>query len=404
MGTTVDLMSPEFAADPYPAYAHLRDMDHLHFDESTRSYVVSRHDEAVAAFRDPRFSTRNYEWQLEPVHGRTILQLDGTEHSTRRARLNPFLRGDGLRRWEPFMTALATQVVDDLSVRGSERLVAGLAGGEPFDLVTGFAQVYPIDIIGEMLGLPRSDRATFRRWYLAVVAFLSNLAGDPDVHAAGVAVRQELADYLTPLVHERRGGDGPDLVTLLARDLPDAEVLAFVSLLLTAGGETTDKTFASTVRNLLASRDQWRAVCADPSLVDRAVAETLRFSPPTHMTMRQLVDDVEVRGTRMPAGATVIVLNASANRDERRFAHADRFDLFRDDLAFDRAFSGAADHVAFGGGRHFCVGSQLARTELTMALTTLTTRFPDLRLAPGATPTEVGVKTRGLSSLWCVAA
>ena len=412
MGTAQDippLTSPEFEADPYRVYRALRDRDRLSYDEATGSYLLSRYDECAAAFRDPRFTSRNYEWQLEPVHGRTILQMDGTEHARRRALLNPFFRGDGLRSWTPYMRALARTLTDELVERHARHGLAAVAEHPPFDLVSGFSQRYPIDVIAEMLGLPKERHADLRRWYLSVVAFLSNLSGDPEVHANGLRTRAELEAYVYPLIAERRRGTGRDLISLLAQSevdgqpLPDHEVKAFVSLLLTAGGETTDKAFASAVRNLLTHPAEAAKVRADLDLVPAVIAETLRYSPPTHMTMREVSEDVVVRDTRIPKGARVIILNGSANRDERRFAEPDRFVVGRPDVDVRTAFSAAADHVAFGGGRHFCVGAQLARTELDIGLRTLLTRYPGLRLADGHVPREVGTKTRGLRELLVVA-
>lgn len=399
------LTSPEFAADPYSVYQRLREQDRLVRDPDTGSYLLSRYDECAAAFRDTRFTSRNYEWQLEPVHGRTILQMDGSEHARRRALLNPFFRGKGLQSWLPYMVDLADGLVAALSEKHASARLDRLAAQSSFDLVADFSRKYPIDVMAEMLGLPKARHDDFRRWYLSIVAFLSNLAEDPDVHADGLRTRRELEEYILPLVAERRGSGGSDLISKLAgsdvdgEPMSDAEVKAFVSLLLTAGGETTDKTFASAVSNLLQHPDQLGRVRGNLDLVPAAIAETLRYSPPTHMTMREVSEEVVVRETVIPAGSRVIVLNGSANRDEARFRAAHEFRVGRDDLTVDNAFSGAADHVAFGGGRHFCVGAMLARTELDVALRALFTRFPEMRLAPGFVPREIGSKTRGLATL-----
>ncbi len=181
--------------------------------------------------------------------------------------------------------------------------------------------------------------------------------------------------------------------------MSDEDVKAFCSLLLAAGGETTDKAIAGIFANLLTHPEQLEAVRADRSLISRAFAETLRFTPPVHMIMRQSASDVELSGGTVPAGSTVTCLIGSANRDEERYRDPDTFDIFREDLSATNAFSAAADHLAFALGRHFCVGALLARSEVEIGVGQLLDAMPDLRLADGFDPVEHGVFTRGPQSL-----
>ncbi|CAL9324743.1 hypothetical protein SUDANB66_06624 (plasmid) [Streptomyces sp. SudanB66_2053] len=156
--------------------------------------------------------------------------------------------------------------------------------------------------------------------------------------------------------------------------MSDDDIKAFCSLLLAAGGETTDKAIASMMANLLAHPDQLVAVREDRSLVASAFVETLRHTPPVHMITRQAATDVEVTGGTIPQGATVTFLVGAANRDERRYRYPDRFDIFRDDLTTTSAFSAAADHLAFALGRHFCVGALLAKAEVEIGINQSTRR------------------------------
>lgn len=164
-------------------------------------------------------------------------------------------------------------------------------------------------------------------------------------------------------------------------------------------GETTDKAIASLFANLLLHPEQLAAVREDRSLIPRAFAETLRFTPPVHMIMRQTAVDVEVSGGTIPSGATVTCLIGAANRDSSRYAEPDTFDIFRDDLTTTTAFSAAADHLAFALGRHFCVGALLAKAEIESGVGQLLDAMPDVRLADGFDPVEQGVFTRGPRSL-----
>ncbi|MFJ9416583.1 cytochrome P450 [Streptomyces sp. NPDC101227] len=390
-----DILSPEFEADPYSAYRVLREHYPLFHDPGTGSYLISRYEDVQRAFREPVFTSDNYDWQLEPVHGgRTLPQMSGREHAVRRALVAPAFRGRELR--EKFLPVIE---------RNARELIDGFRDADETDLVARFATRFPINVIVDMLGLDRADHDRFHAWYEAVVAFLANLAQDPAVTAIGLRTSEELAAYMFPIIQERRAAPGDDLLSTLCTTeidgtrMNDRDITAFVSLLLSAGGETTDKALAGIFRNLLAHPDQLAAVRADRSLVPAAFAETLRYSPPVQMIMRQPAEDVALSGGTVPAGSTVTCLIGAANRDERRYDHPETFDIFRKENAAASAFSAAADHVAFGLGRHFCVGALLAKAEVEVGVNQLLDAFPDMSLPDGAAPAEAGVFTRGPTRL-----
>ncbi|MEW1660299.1 cytochrome P450 [Streptomyces sp. NPDC093707] len=389
-----DILSPEFAADPYAAYRVLRDDFPLLYHEATRSYVVSRYEDVQRAFKEPVFTTDNYDWQLEPVHGRTILQMSGREHAVRRALVAPAFRGNALE--ESFLPVIE---------RNAAELIDAFRGAGTADLVADFATRFPVNVIADMLGLDRADHDRFHRWYTAIIGFLGNLSQDPEVAAAGLRTRDEFAAYLLPIIRERRAAPGDDLLSALCAAevdgtrMSDEDIKAFCSLLLTAGGETSDKAISSLVHNLLRHPEQLAAVRADHSLIAPAFAETLRYTPPVHMIMRQTAQDVALGGGEVPKGATVTCLIGAAHRDERRYADPDTFDIHRADLSATTAFSAAADHLAFALGRHFCVGALLARAEVEVGVARLLEALPDLAPAPGPQPREEGVFTRGLDTL-----
>ncbi|GAA2574139.1 MULTISPECIES: cytochrome P450 [Streptomyces] len=391
-----DILSPEFAANPYPAYRTMRDSAPLIRHEATRSWIVSRYEDVERVFKDRggQFTTENYDWQLEPVHGRTILQLSGREHAVRRALVAPAFRGADLQ--ERFLPVIE---------RNSRELIDAFRHTGRADLVADYATRFPVNVIADMLGLDRADHARFHGWYTSVIAFLGNLSGDQRVAAAGARTRTEFAEYMLPVIRERREKPGDDLLsTLCAAEvdgvrMSDEDIKAFCSLLLAAGGETTDKAIAGIFANLLAHPEQLAAVREDRSLIPRAFAETLRYTPPVHMIMRQTATDVTLSGGTIPAGATVTCLIGAANRDESRYRDPDRFDIMRDDLTTTTAFSAAADHLAFALGRHFCVGALLAKAEVETGVGQLLDALPELRIADGADVVERGVFTRGPQSL-----
>jgi len=391
-----DILSPEFATNPYPAYAVMREKEPLIWHEATQSYIISRYEDVERVFKDKNaeFTTDNYNWQIEPVHGKTILQLSGREHAVRRALVAPAFRGRELQ--ERFMPVIE---------RNSRELIDAFRHSGSADIVSDYATRFPVNVIADMLGLDKADHARFHGWYTAVIAFLGNLAGDPEVTAAGERTRVQFAEYMFPIIRERRDNPGDDLLSSLCIAevdgvrMNDEDIKAFCSLLLAAGGETTDKAIASILANLLLHPDQLAAVREDRSLIPAAFAETLRYTPPVHMIMRQSATDVQVTGGTIPAGATVTCLIGAANRDEQRYREPDRFDIFRDDLTTTSAFSAAADHLAFALGRHFCVGALLAKAEVETGVSQLLDAMPDLRLADGFDPVEQGVFTRGPQSL-----
>ncbi|MFE0208836.1 cytochrome P450 [Streptomyces sp. NPDC058985] len=391
-----DILSPEFAANPYPVYRAMRERAPLIWHEATRSWIVSRYDDVERVFKDRngQFTTENYDWQLEPVHGRTILQLGGREHAVRRALVAPAFRGADLQ--ERFLPVIE---------RNSRELIDAFRHTGRADLVADYATRFPVDVIADMLGLDKADHDRFHGWYTSVIAFLGNLAGDQEVAAAGARTRVEFAEYMLPVIQERRENPGDDLLsTLCAAEvdgvrMSDEDIKAFCSLLLAAGGETTDKAIASIFANLLAHPEQLAAVREDRSLIPRAFAETLRYTPPVHMIMRQSASEVELSGGTIPAGDTVTCLIGAANRDGSRYRDPDRFDLHREDLTVTTAFSAAADHLAFALGRHFCVGALLAKAEVETGVGQLLDAMPDLRPDDGFDAVEHGVFTRGPRSL-----
>jgi cytochrome P450 len=385
-----DILSEEFSADPYSAYQVMRDDYPLIWHEPMQSFIISRYEDVSRAFRDPVFTTANYDWQLEPVHGRTILQLNGREHAVRRALVAPAFRGGELQeKFLPVIERNSRDLIDRFRHRGSA------------DLVEDYATHFPINVIVDMLGLDKAEHARFHRWYTSIIAFLGNLSQDPEVAADGLRTREELAAYLIPIIQDRRANPGDDLLSALCEAeidgtrMSDEDIKAFCSLLLAAGGETTDKAIASVFANLLQHPDQLAAVRKDRGLIDRAFAETLRYTPPVHMIMRQPAGEVTVSGGTIPAGATVTCLIGAANRDPRRYADPESFDIFRADLNAANAFSAAANHLAFALGRHFCVGALLAKTEVEVGMNQLLDAMPDVRLSDGVQPVERGVFTRG---------
>jgi len=389
-----DIFSPGFARDPYPHYRVMRDQHPLYFHEGARAWVLSRYQDVELALRNPVFTTRSYARQIEPLLGRTIVQLDGREHAAQRSLIGPSFQAVNIRaKFLGLIEETARILIDGFRERGEVELV-----GE-------FVAAFPVGILAGLLGLPPSDKGRFRTWYTSLLRFGLNLTGDPEVTRAGLEARDELDAYLRPLIRRRRTEPGDDLLSMLAgvevdgQRLGDDEVCRFGMLMIFAGGETTEKTLATCLRNLVSHPEQLAAVRADRGLIERAIAESIRYTAPTHMVPRRTSARVEVSGGTIPAESEVLCFLGSANRDERQYERPDVFDIHRSEVDPARAFTGAANHLAFGAGRHFCMGAMLSKFEVQAAIEQLLDAMPDIRYADGTAPPDVGLFLRGPSEM-----
>src|SRR3954453_3365621 len=329
-----DIFSPEFAQDPYPFYRIMRDEFPLYLHPGANAYVLSRYDDAHLALTNPEFTTRSYAAQIEPLLGVTVVQLDGRDHARQRRLLSAPFRADRFRAaFAPLISEIADHLVQRFENAGSVELIG--------EFITPFS----VRALATVVGLPQSDLALFRRWYTALLRFGVNLIGDPEVTRAGFEAKDELSAYLRPLVAERRKTPGAGLLSMLAeaevegQRLTDDEIVHFAMLMIFAGGETVEKTLGTFIRNLVAHPEQLAALRDHWTVFDRALAESLRFTAPTHMVPRKTRTEVTVSGGTIPAESEVICFLGSANRDERRFNNPENFDIFRDDLDPESAFN-----------------------------------------------------------------
>ena len=366
---TVDLaaMGEEFVRDPYAVYARLRERAPVHrarLPEGTIVWLVVGYDEVRAALADPRLSK---EWRhaspdrpMQPVtSGVSMLRADAPRHTRLRALVSRAFTPRRVAALEPRLREIVDELLDAMS-----RAPDGRA-----DLVEALSFPFPMTVICELLGVPHLDRNSFRAWSELLVRG----AATPETEAALVA----MSAYLDDLVTAKRATPGDDLLSdLIATSdehgdrLGRDELLGMAQLLLIAGYETTANLISNGVLALLTHPEQLAALRADPSLLERAVEEMLRYEGPlATATFRFTVDPIEIGGTVVPGGGEVVVpVLADAGRAPDRFEHPDRFDITRD----------ARGHMAFGHGIHFCLGASLARLETRIALSALLTRFPGL--------------------------
>jgi cytochrome P450 len=365
---------PALHVDPYPLYRQLRDESPVNYSETLSFWTLSRYADVEHALRQPEVfvSGQGIAVGLDVEDAATtnqvplLIMMDGDDHKQLRALVSGSFAPRRVSGLEPMIRKVTQELLDDLANRDAP------------DLVKDIDNPLPTIVIDELLGVPSSDREQFKHWSNAIVQF--DPAKPDGIHpgaTSGPAV--ELAQYFMRIIEERRQQPRDDLLSRLiatnvdGRKLTDGELIGFGFLLLVAGHETTTNLISNTLVLLEDDRDTRRRLVADPSLMTRAVEEFLRFDAPVQGLARTTTQDVTLHGTTIPAGEKVLLLFASANRDERKFEAPDRFDVTR----------WPNEHISFGFGKHFCLGSGLARLEARVAFEEILARIPDYALTGG---------------------
>ena len=393
------VFDPAARANPYPVYDVLR-ANAPAYQTSFGPWFVTSYAECARLMRDPRL-TRRYEdsWEQRAIiqnsvgrrwflqQERWMLWLDPPDHT----RLRGLVSKAFTPRYVAKLEGRITEIVDDL--------IATIADRGEADFIESFAFELPITIICDMLGVPKDDRADFRRWTVAVAQTLEPLPPD-DVQDAADEGTIKLAEYFGALIAERRKTPGNDLLdALIAAEeeghrLTEDEIISTAGLLLGAGFETTTNLLGNGMLALLRNPDQWALLTSDPSLAPAAVEELLRYDSPVQMaTPRVANEPVEAAGRTIAPGEVVVAVVGAGNRDPDRFDRADEVDIRRPD----------PDPLSFGGGPHFCLGASLARMEGAVAFETLAKNLPNLELAGPEPVWRRAFNLRGVESLMVAA-
>jgi cytochrome P450 len=378
-----DLVGDLSGVDIYGFWAECRRDNPVFEIDSTYTdrpmWMVTRHEDVEAALRDPdRFSSRINSETMGPVMGTVILGMDGDEHRRYRALVAHAFRPSALARWESELIApTISGLVDALAPRGRA------------DLVAEVTSLYPVQVIAGVLGVPVEDHRQFHRWAV-------DMSVGPEDYSVSIPASEEMRHYLEPIVADRRAHPRDDLVSDIVtaeidgERLSDEHVYGFLRLLLPAGAETTFHVMGSTLLALLTHPPVMEKVLCDRSSLDRVIDEVLRWETSVTMVNRETTEPVEVAGSGIPKGASVVCCTGSANHDESRYPDAERFDPEREPKA----------HLAFGTGRHQCLGMHLARLELRVGVSAVLDGLANLRLDPEAPPVEVeGLAFRSPRSL-----
>jgi cytochrome P450 len=368
---------PEFARNPYPAWAEARARCPVERSEflGKANYRALRHRDVEAVLRDPdTFSSRINQDTMGPYMGTLLLAKDGPEHTRYRALVSHAFRTRALERWER-----------ELIRPTIERLLDAIAPRGRADLVRDVTRQYPVQVIAGIVGVPLEDHPRFQSWADAIAA--GPLAPEP-----GLAASRAMREYLTPIVEARRASPRDDLISDIVtaeidgQRLDDEHVYGFLRLLMPAGAETTFRALGNLLLALLTRPDQLERVRRDRKLVPKAVEETLRWESSITMVNRVATRDTQIAGCPVGAGDSLLIATGAGNRDPDVYERPDAFDLDRPEQP----------HLAFGWGRHLCLGMHLARLEMAVGLEAILDRLPGLRLDPAEpAPEIVGVAFRG---------
>ena len=367
MDTQPDLLAQilDYAnrANPYPLYAELRKTPVLRAEDG--SYVISTYREVTALSRDPRISARGGT-------GESFISMDPPEHDRlRRLSMKHFDQSAPVR---PKFERVVTGLIDQM--RGRDQV----------DIVDDLAYPYPVTVICEQLGVPREDEPRFHPWADAIVTNLDPRPGQEDVVKRAAL---EMDEYMSRLIERFRVTPAPGLLSGLANEegMATKDIVATARLLLIAGHETTVNLIANGMLTLLRHPHVLDRLRVDPDLAIPLVEELLRYEPPVQLVPGFYValDDIEVAGTTIPKGASVIYAVGAANRDPDRFPDPDRFDPDRRDN----------EHLGFFTGIHYCFGAALARQEAQVALTELARRLDNPRLLQDPPPYRQNPTLRG---------
>ncbi|QGG93649.1 cytochrome P450 [Actinomarinicola tropica] len=386
---------PGYFDDPYSQFARLRELDPVHATLDG-NWMLFRYDDCFRVLRDPSLSVddRNIRQsrkaeQLEALRVEdrgepSMLGLDPPDHDRLRRLVSKAFTPRSIEALRPRVQVLVDRALDRVEPDGH------------IDLVGDLAFPLPFQVISEMLGMPEADMLQVRDWSNQMVKTLDPVISDDEIRAS-MAASLAMQDYLGGVISWKRENPADDMLTALIHAEEDGdrltttELMSQVALLFIAGHETTVNLIGNGTRALLRHRDQWDALVAEPALIMHGIDELLRFDPPVQISRRIALADMEIDGRRIEAGTFMATVLASANRDPAKWGPtADRLDLNRAD---------AGQHLSFGSGVHYCLGSSLAKLEGQVAIGTFVRRFPHATLDDVPARWNGRINLRGLDAL-----
>lgn len=394
-GIALTPLNDAFRVDPYPILAEIRTHAPVLEDTELRRFIYCRHDTVKSILRDPdmwsdprkanpgtfsaEFLGRNMSEDEDP----SILMMDEPDHRRLRSLVSQSFTPAAVERWR------------DRTRNVVERVLDGIEGDE-FDLIDAFAGPVPTVVIAEMLGIDPDMHDQFKTWSDVSVISAFNPFPTEEQRQASDEAYTNLWNFFESEIAERRKHLGDDLLSDMIRAEEDGDKLTVVemirqaNLLLVAGNVTTTDLIGNGVKALLDHPDQWQALLDDPSLINNAVEEMLRFDSPVVNSGRIANRDMEIEGCPVAKGESLSTSLAGANHDPEVYPNPTEFDVRREDT----------HHQSFGGGRHLCLGSHLARLEAQEAILGLMQRYPNLAHSERGFAHHAIPSFRGMSSFW----
>ncbi len=392
--------NPQLIANPYPLYAMLRSNNPVlkapvPVEAGAGVWILTRYADVQSVLRDGRFSVDRIRADVVkanmdrlpanflsgPGGFRSMLIMDPPDHTRIRSLVNKAFTPRRVADLASPIEALVKNLLEDAVVDGG------------FEVMADFAEPLPAVVIGELLGVPEENRLEFKQWSKELISLLGQ--GPWESADRFEKALEPLLDFLRGLIALRRSEPRDDLISAMieaqeAREaLTDQELLSTSFLLLLAGHETTTNLIGNGLLALLRHPDQLERLRGDPSLIDNAVEELLRYDSPVQATVRVATEDVEIGGQPIGKGALVACVIGAANRDPDVFENPDQLDVGRAEI----------HHLSFGFGTHFCLGAGLARLEARIAFRALVEGFPFLALEGETGQYRANPVLRGLTEL-----
>jgi cytochrome P450 len=362
-----DLYSPAIDANPFPYYEILREQYPCYWSDSGKLWILSRYDDIVQAARDWETFSSSQGNMIDELPGRAGATL-GTTDPPRHDRLRALSQAAFARKNIEHLIAPTIEIAD----RSLDRICEAKA----FEFVTDFSSQITVGLLFRTMGLPERDHADIRRKVILAVSTDKSVKGRNPEH---VAAFKDLSDFLTAEVAVRRANPTDDLITHLAEAAIDGDRLSEREIVLTtatfvmAGVESLSSFMSMFALNLHDHPDTRRRIAANPTLIEQAIEESLRFNTSAQRFKRVIVRETTLHGETMRVGDKVALAFGSGNRDWRKFPDPDAYDI-------DRKPQG---HLGFGMGKHFCLGSQMARLVTAVAMKRFLARLPDYQRAAG---------------------
>jgi cytochrome P450 family 142 subfamily A polypeptide 1 len=368
----INVLDPAFYVDPWPAFRWLRDEAPVYWDPVQKLWAISRYDDIMAVERDGvRYSSfRGSRPHLDQSSDQSMINLDDPDHQAQRSLVARRFTPRAVRSHEDHIRQVVTEILDEVAPLGE------------CEAIEAIASRLPAMMVGELLGYPPELWGRVRFWSEQVMMLAGQTSPEGPPHATHpgiIPVMREWTEITLALVQERRAEPHDDLISLWAHreGWDDKHVLEETILILDGGAETTRTVIGSMIRELALRPDQRQVLIENPELLSTtAVEEFIRWVSPVLNMRRTATVDHELNGLQIRRGDELLLLYPSANRDTRIFTNPDVLDVTR---AHNR-------HVAFGFGTHFCLGAQLARTEIRVMFEEMLGRIPDWELCDPQEP------------------